>query len=569
MSNVMINIASEFDGKGFKNADRATSALDKNMKKLAKTVVGVFSTQKILAYSKASVKAFADDQKAAALLSNQLKNLGLSYSAIDVEKFIAQLQTQTGILDDELRPAFANLVRVTGSLAETQKLMGVAFDTSRGAGIGFLDAVNTLSQAYVGNKRGLRQLNLGLSQAELTAMSFEEILAKITKQFKGAGAASVTTFAGKLDLLKVSAANAQETIGEGFVDAFTIIADDQDFNNVLGAIDSAALSVADMIRGVGVALRNIDNATPSWLKKLIELNFNSGWIGLLKNLGANERKQAAIGTGGSYYTKQAKDRQAAIALKKTEDAKLKTLKAQTAEKRAQAALDKAALTLGKAENVFDLERISVNAAMANQTLTENEKKRLEIKQAIFALEDAIATKDTAKITSATNLLNGLLSQFSVMQKQDALLGQIKIAFDALGMNKDLINIKNLEDALALLKQMQALTLTKTTTATGGAVVTTPLGGAAGAVVGSTMDLGSFRWKDEGNLGNMPTLPSNIGTTWDPAGFRMRENAGQPQVVVQITDNAQKLVDAVTFATQNSSANGTPVALTRNATNLAW
>ena len=43
----------------------------------------------------------------------------------------------------------------------------------------------------------------------------------------------------------------------------------------------------------------------------------------------------------------------------------------------------------------------------------------------------------------------------------------------------------------------------------------------------------------------------------------------PTVIVQITDNAQKLVDAVTFATQNNSANGTPIALTRNATNLAW
>ena len=61
--------------------------------------------------------------------------------------------------------------------------------------------------------------------------------------------------------------------------------------------------------------------------------------------------------------------------------------------------------------------------------------------------------------------------------------------------------------------------------------------------------------------------ADVGAT--PFTTPMSISGQNPTVVVQITDNAQKLVDMVTFATQNNSANGTPVALNRNATNLAW
>ena len=614
MSNVMINIASEFDSKGFKNADKATSALDKSMKRLAKTVVGVFSAQKVLAYSKASVKAFAEDQKAAALLSNQLKNLGLAYAAVDVEKFIAQLQTQTGILDDELRPAFAQLARVTGSVAESQKLMATAFDVSKGAGIGFLDAVNTLSQAYVGNKRGLRQLNLGLTQAELTAMSFDEILTRITKQFKGAGAAAMDTYAGKLDLLKVSADNAKETIGQGFIDAFTIIADDQDFNNVLGAIDGAALAVADMIRGVGVALRKIDSATPDWLKKLVDLNFSIGWMGLLRDMGANSRRQAAIGTGGSYFTKQAKDRLAAVADKKRQEdllkkerEKTKLLAKQTAEKKAQAALDKANLALSSANNIFDIERVGIAAAMQNQSLTENERKRLEIKQAIFALEDAIDSKDTNRITAQTAILNGLVGQFSLLQKQDSLLGQIKTAYDALGMIKDLINLQNLKEAYELLLKMQGLMnlqnkpVTTSSGSTGGAKNLPPVLNPDGTLTDrgaknipplsdSALEIYNRNLAEakdiiaKNNKALQPLTDSGLfdlyfnsqellGLPINP--YQMSEGAGvaysQSQNPVNITINGSigDLLDIVVNGLQQKSASGISTTLTRNTSGFNW
>ena len=464
MSNVLISVVSQFDKKGFTQADKSASALEKSMNRLAKATLGALSTQRILAYSKVSIKAYAEDQRAAALLSNQLKNLGLAYAAVDVEAFIGKLQAQTGILDDELRPAFAQLARVTGSVAQSQKLMAAAFDASRGAGIGFMDAVDTLSQAYVGNKRGLRQLNLGLTQAELAAMDFDQILNKITKHFKGAGAASLDTFAGKLDLLKVSTENAKESIGEGFVDAFTLIANDQDFKDVLAAIDNAALSVADMIRGVGVALNKIDAATPSWLKNLLTVEaipIIGGYISGFSKMGAEARRQSAIGTGGGYYTKVAKDKLAAAAEKrrladtnKKERERLAILAKQTAEKKAQAALDKANAVLQTATEKFDEQGIQIQAALLNAgKLTTEELYRLSLKKAIYDLEQALASEDQKRIAAATAVLEKLNAQWNVLGHAGNAAKVLGTNMAAIGTDNKLVDTDNLNDALEILKKM--------------------------------------------------------------------------------------------------------------------
>ena len=82
MSNVNINIAAEFKGKkAFKEAATSADKLNKNVKGLAKTLIGLYSAQKVLSFSKASVKAFAEDDKAARALGQTLKNLGLAYGS--------------------------------------------------------------------------------------------------------------------------------------------------------------------------------------------------------------------------------------------------------------------------------------------------------------------------------------------------------------------------------------------------------------------------------------------------------------------------------------------------------
>ena len=72
-----IILASEFKAKGFSEADKAVSKLSKGVKKLGVAFGATLSTAAVIKYSKDSVRAFAQDEKAAALLANSLRNLGL------------------------------------------------------------------------------------------------------------------------------------------------------------------------------------------------------------------------------------------------------------------------------------------------------------------------------------------------------------------------------------------------------------------------------------------------------------------------------------------------------------
>jgi len=77
---ILINIASEFTGKkAFKDAEKSVVDLDKGVKKLAKQLAGVFAVSKVVAFGKASVKAFAAAEAAATRLSGAMDNLGLSW----------------------------------------------------------------------------------------------------------------------------------------------------------------------------------------------------------------------------------------------------------------------------------------------------------------------------------------------------------------------------------------------------------------------------------------------------------------------------------------------------------
>jgi hypothetical protein len=123
VAQVKIDIATEFTGKkAFKQAETSVDKLNKNVKTLAKSFIAVYSAQKILSFGKASVKAFAEDNKAATALGTTLKNLGLAYGANagTVNGFISRLELQTGVLDDELRPAMDRFLRATLSVTKSQ-----------------------------------------------------------------------------------------------------------------------------------------------------------------------------------------------------------------------------------------------------------------------------------------------------------------------------------------------------------------------------------------------------------------------------------------------------------------
>ncbi len=161
------------------------------------------------------VKAAIEDEAAQIRLATALKNAtGATNEMIaSVEQQILKTSLATGVADEKLRPALQRLSLSTNDVTKAQDLLNLALDISQATGKGLDSVANALGKAYDGNTAALGKLGIGLSSAELKAMSFEETQERLSDLFGGAAAANAETFAGRLQILKVTFDEAKESVG--------------------------------------------------------------------------------------------------------------------------------------------------------------------------------------------------------------------------------------------------------------------------------------------------------------------------------------------------------------------
>lgn len=465
----VINIASKFDAKGFKQAETALAKLSGTAKKLAGGLGLAFGASAITAFGKAAAKAFADDEAAALRLNRAVENLGIGFANPAIADFISNLEKSAAVADDILRPAFQGLLTTTGSLVQSQKLLNDAITISRASGIDLATVTEDLGKGYVGITRGLSKYNTGLTRAELTSKSFNEILGVILKRSAGAAEDYLDTTAYKFNVLSVASSNASEIIGGGLVDAFALIGGGTDASDAAYVIETIASALAKVTvqtgRTIGVIPTLIAN-----LKKLPREIF-SGFVG--KQFGVNVNVKPKEEEVKLTLTQK---RQQELLAKLEQDSlrrereRLALKNKQLAADKAKAIIAKGEAALLKGESVFDMDKIQIAAALTNQAeqlgkatsaaqmlQIANDTARLNVKRSILALEDAIASKDEAAITAATNKLNKDLLILGALTNQNLKLADIKSILDSI-MPKDLINIANLNDALAKLLAMQNIVI---------------------------------------------------------------------------------------------------------------
>jgi len=465
-ADVKIDIAAEFTGaKAFKKAETATDKMSKNVKKLAGTLGLAFGGQQLLAFAKASVKAAAADEKAQKQLALALKNVGLGRDVAASEAFIQKLQSEFGVVDDKLRPAYQQLAVATGDTAQSQKLLQIALDISASTGRDLASVTGAISKAYLGNNTALGKLGVGISKADLKAKSFDEIMNQLSDTFAGSATASANTFQGSMDKLNVASANVQEIIGKGIIDSLKLLSEDSTVDDLAAGMEAFATDTSNAIKGIAVLLEQLKKIPAALnipgLKFALRATGLAYIIGLGEKQTAKEEAAIARSTNGIAHLAELESKYANITLKATKKITTEENK-QLKAKQLKLAIDKANLALGKSDNVFDIEKISLAAAEKNaaeqlgkvtsqaQLLQiTNDLARLRVKQSILDLEDAIASQDVAAITAATNKLNADLKIIGALTGQELKLRDIeKILKDLLP--KDLINLANLNEAIKLL-----------------------------------------------------------------------------------------------------------------------
>jgi hypothetical protein len=494
-----INIGSKFDAKGFKQAETATDKLGKQAKKLAGTFGLAFGTARVLAYGKAAVKAAAADQKAQQGLALALKNVGLQRDAGAAEGFIQKLQSEFGIVDDKLRPAYQALAVATRDTAESQRLLNLALDISAATGKDLGSVTAALSRAYLGNNTALSRLGVGISKADLKTKSFYEITTDLAETFRGSATAAANTFQGAMDKLAVASANVQEIIGTGIIDALGTLGGNTAVDDLADDMERAALSAADFLRGLAqIGTFKVSGETKSILGLLLtpfQRSLSAGPLGAITRLGEASRIAPKPFTTPMTISGQVQVKQQTKITKLTKDQAAAQAKI-TKDKKVQNAIDKANLALTKGNEVFDLDRIQVAAALTNQAeqlgkatnasqllQITNDTARLNVKQSILALEDAIASKDEAAIIAATNKLNADNKILGSLILQDLKMKDIKTILESLNP-KDLINLGNLDAAIAKMIELNKLQGSKTGTAPTPAAAAAAAAAAAGATDGA-------------------------------------------------------------------------------------
>ena len=586
-SNIDIKIIAEFLGKNaFKQADTAATKLNKTVKSLGSSFGLAFGGAALGYAVKSTIKDFADAQRETVNLTNTVKNLGLAFDAPQLTAYVDQIGRLYGVTGDQAVPAMQALLSVTGSVSKSTEIMNAALDLAASRSANVADVAQDLASAYVGNTKGLNQYRLGLTKAELSAKTFEEIMSVIGKQTLGAADEAANSLSGQLAILAEVSNQAKERIGGALFEALGGLAGPDGAGGAAKNIENLSMKLSDAITGFGYLVREVKVAQPilvaagvaiglAWAPWFTAISVAALAIGAIGNAMKKNQAQIALNTGplmfptagdGGYKEREAarkKAEQEAIARNK-QLAKLIKDQAKSAadavkQKRIQNLIDKANVLLGKSSDVFDLDKIQVAAALTNQAeqlgkatssaqviAITNDLARLNVKKSMLDLEDAIAAKDEQAIIAATNKLNADLKILGTLGQQNVKLLDIKSILETL-VPKDLINLANLNEALRLLGLINlASTGSKTTPASPAPSIAglTPATSIA-ETNANVASLGGIISSIGSNLVETTILPA-VRTIIQPNGrefsssfmptFNIEVGVGDPNAIAEAIDN---------------------------------
>jgi hypothetical protein len=413
MAELRIPIVVENKGKkALGDTNKSVNALDKGVKRLGKSLLAVFGAQQLLKFAKNASKAFIEDEKAANRLALAVKNLGLEFETPRIERYISDLSKMSGVTDDQLRPAMQRLLTTTGSVAKAQELLTQATDIAAGSGVDYETVVNDLSMAYVGQTRGLRKYSLGLSQAELKTMKFADVQERLNKQFSGASAEFLTTYAGKLQLITTAAGEASETIGKSLVESLVSVFAAGDTTNFVNQIDTLATKIADTVSAVVFGFQKLyvltsDRAILASFNPFDDYEKNAlAAIEAAEKAAKFRRNMPSSGYLGSQPMGIYETSAQIAARKNAEAAAAKRARELAALQKKTLDTNKKSLALQKASKTLNLDAIGIEAALKGK-LSETDRLSLQLQKAILEGNATLATSISDQLDAAIKRNNEL------------------------------------------------------------------------------------------------------------------------------------------------------------------
>jgi hypothetical protein len=221
---VSIPIVSEFDGAGikkavaeFKQLEGAGAKAQFALKKAAIPAAAAIGGLAVVIGD--ATKAAIEDAKAQALLAQAITNNTLAGEAnIKVaEAFIESTMMSAAVADDELRPALASLVQVTGEMTSAQDGLTLALDIAAATGVDLGTATDAIAKAYGGNTKALGTLLPSVRSLIKEGASLDEVFAAVAGTVGGSAAVAANSAEGQMKRLSLTIGETKESIGAAFL----------------------------------------------------------------------------------------------------------------------------------------------------------------------------------------------------------------------------------------------------------------------------------------------------------------------------------------------------------------
>jgi hypothetical protein len=405
MANIVVAAIAKWNGSALVKGEKQLTQFQKTTNTLAKSFLTLFATQKIYAFGKASVMAFADAEAQQQRLAKLLEvTTGATFGEV------AALNAQSKALEKLGVVTAGSITQVQSQLAtfnlqvSTIKALTPAIldyvTAEKGATASASDfkaMTNGLAQALNGNFASLTKTGFVLddvtkdlikngTEAERTAALVEVL----DSTYKGFNASLRQTTSGQLIALKNAAEDAQTIIGGSLVQSLNAIGGGEAQDGIektvtlMGLLANAAAKFnVSFGTGIGqaIALLRFDLST-------------------FKSLGEEAQKIAAqkapFSPTSMYFTSETAERAKLVAtIKKqntTEKEKQKLSAAELRDKKKQAELD-------QLKKKFDVDRINLETALANST-DEAEKARIRSLLTIMDEDANAAAKRMAQLDEA-------------------------------------------------------------------------------------------------------------------------------------------------------------------------
>jgi len=517
---VAINFLTKFDKKGLERATKELKGFDKvvatgsfRLRAFAK-VGGIAAAAGMALFAKNSIQAALAQEQLDKSLKLTLNSIGKGALSAQVSQFIEGLQSLTNVTEEQLVPALQQLIAQTGDLDASQALLTLALDVSAGTGKDLSTTLDAITKAAVGNYKSIGTLGIGYTAAQAKTMGFAKTM-QVLQKYTGAAEEATLTFGGQIKSFKISAGEATETLGTGFLNAYAIISGGQPLIKGLGDdLEVAAKQFSNIFVGIAAATKEKGLGIYADLAKVaVEgLVGESGTLQKLEKTGmkflntekeTSNQREDRVKTTKKILTF---DQIIADIQKKI----LATEKLTTKEKTAQQQLEKKKSELSA---MFDLDRINLQVALSRKLSTEDEL-RVKILQKLqdgtkAAVDEAQRYADVLKVIE-----DGVIStqEIEMLAKEWG----ISTTEVVLYLQKLFIANEELRKMLALLQQIASIPLGGTT-ATGQKILgnidyTVPIGTgkpAYGQGVVPTqmsyMNFGNLPQLADGGIVNQPTI----------------------------------------------------------------